>query len=188
MASETSICNRALQKLGAERIVDIDEDSSNARACKALYSELRDAELRSHPWSFSIQRVQLAAEALAPAFGKAYSFQLPSDFLFLREDDFNSLSKDWIIEGRKLLTDEGGPLNIRYNKQITDPNEMDSLFRELLSTIMALELCEELTQSNSKKEGLKDDYKQIVNKAKKANAIERIALQPPEDEWVTVRS
>lgn len=188
MASVTSICNRALQKLGAERIVDIGENSSNARACNALYSELRDAELRSHPWNFAIKRDQLAAEALAPIFGKAYSFQLPSDFLYLREDDINSLSKDWIIEGKKILTDEGGPLNIRYNAQVTDANQMDPLFREALATIMALEMCEEITQSNSKKDALKDDYKQIVNKAKKANAIERIALQPPEDEWVTVRS
>lgn len=188
MSSITSIYNRALQKLGAERVVDIDENSSNARACTAVYSELRDAELRSHPWSFCIQRVSLAEDAVAPAFGKACSFQLPSDFLCLREDDFNSLSKDWIIEGRKILTDEGGPLNIRYNSQVTDPNIMDPLFREALSTIMALEMCEEITQSNSKKEGLKDDYKLIINKAKKANAIERIALQPPEDIWVTIRN
>lgn len=187
MASETSISNRALQKLGAARITSLSESSSEARACNAVYEILRDAELRAHPWNFATARAQLSADSIPPAFGKANSFNLPVDCLKVREDDVNTLNKDWLIEGRKILTDEGGPLNLRYTKKVEDVSLMDPLFQEVLSCRMAIEMCEELTQSNSKKESLKDDYKNAVREARRSNAIERIAQQPPEDEWVTVR-
>ena len=94
MTSETEICNRALQKLGAQRIADLDEGTKNARECKACYSILRDAELRAHPWNFAITREQLAADAMAPAFGRARAFPLPSGFLRLLpsypEENLNS--------------------------------------------------------------------------------------------------
>lgn len=190
MASVVGICNRALQKLGAKRIVSLtDENSSNARACNVAYETVRDAELRAHPWSFAIKRAQLAADSSTPEFGRANSFPLPSDFLCLREPypEDNSLDHDWQIEGRKILTDEDAPLNLRYTAKVTDPNDMDVLFRESLATKLALELCEEITQSNSKKESLRQDYKEIIREAKRSNAIERPASQPPEDTWVTIR-
>lgn len=190
MASEVGICSRALQKLGARRISSLTEDSSNARACNAAYEVLRDAELRAHPWSFATDRASLAADSSSPDFGRSNAFQLPSDCLRLLppypEDNLNS--HDWQIEGRKIYTDESAPLRIRYIKKVSDPNEMDPLFRELLATRIALELCEEVTQSNTKKDALKDDYRNGLNEARRANAIERVAQQPPEDEWITKRA
>jgi len=185
--SETKICNRALQKVGAARITSLTENSSEARACNMVYELLRDAELRAHPWNFAGKRIQLAASAEVPAFGKAYEYPLPVDFLKLREDDVPTYSRDWIIEGKKILTDEGGPLNVRYTKRVTDVTEMDPLYVESLACRIAIELCEELTQSNSKKESLKDEYKTAIREARKANAFDRIAQSSPEDEWITVR-
>lgn len=189
MASVVEICNRALQKLGAKRIVSLTDDSTNARACNVAYEAVRDAELRSHPWNFAVKRASLAADSVSPAFGPAYAYTLPSDYLGLRENDEanNSLDNDWEIEGLKILTDDTAPLDIRYTYRVTDPNIMDPLFREALATSMAIELCEEITQSNTKKTELKDDYQQIIRKARRANAIERRAQVPPEDTWVTVR-
>lgn len=189
MASVTEICNRALQKLGAKRITSIDENSVSARACLACYSTVRDSELMKHRWNFAIKRSSLAADATAPAWGRSNSFPLPSDFLKLiapyPEDDSNE--RDWIIENRKILSDEASPLYIRYIGQITDPNEMDILFRESLAARMAYEMCEELTQSNSKKAELKDDYKDSISEAKKASAIQNIPQVSVEDSWITVR-
>jgi hypothetical protein len=50
-----------------------------------------------------------------------------------------------------------------------------------------MELCEEITQSNSKKADAKAMYDEILAQAKKANAIEKVAERPPEDEWITIR-
>lgn len=189
MASTVEICNRALQKLGARRITSIGEDSVNARACAAAYDALRQAELRAHPWSFSVARASLAEDSVAPEFGKTRSFTVPTDCLRVLppypEANWNSL--DWQIEGKKIYTDDGAPLQIRYASDVTDPNAMDPLFREALACRLGLELCEELTQSNSKKESIRADYTAALREARRINAIEKIAEVPPEDTWVTVR-
>ncbi len=189
MASVVQICNRALQKLGAKRIVSLTEDSTNARACNVAYQSILDAELRAHPWSFAISRSSLAADSDEPEFGRTASYTLPSDFLYLLDDypEYLINDKDWIIEGRKIYTNDSAPLNIRFVYRVTDPNLMDPLFQEALSAKMAAELCEELTQSNTKKADLKDDYKDAITRAKRTNAIEKISAESPLDTWITAR-
>lgn len=190
MASEVDIWNRALQKLGAKRVVSATEDSVNARECAACYDVLRDSLIESHSWSFSIERFALAADAVAPAWGRANSFQLPAGCLGVvppyPED--NSPYRDWVIESGKVLTNESAPLYVRCKMQVTDVNRMHTLFREALSCLMAFEMCEKLTQSNSKKESLREDLNKAIANAKKRSAIESVPVQPPEDTWVTGRA
>ncbi len=190
MASNVEIANRALQYLGAKRIAALTEDSRNAQAINACFESVKLAELRKHPWAFAIARASLAANATAPIFTRDNSFPLPSDFVRLlpqdAEDNMNNL--DWQIEGRNIITNDSAPLEIRYIYNVTDPNEMDALFREAFAAKLAEVTCEEITQSNSKKADAKDTYKEIIAEAKRANAIEKVAEKPPEDEWVTCRS
>lgn len=190
MASKVEIANRALQLLGAKRIVSLTEDSRNARAINAAFEPVKLAELRKHPWCFATKRAQLAASSTTPLFTRSNSFPLPSDFVRLLPPDpevnFNDL--DWVIEGKNIITNDSAPLDVRYIYDVTDPNEMDALFREALSAKLAEELCEEITQSNTKKAVAKDAYKDVIADAKRANAIEKPADKPPEDEWVTCRS
>jgi hypothetical protein len=186
MASEVEISNRALQRLGAGRITSLEDGSVSARACNNAYASLRDALLRTHPWSFAIARASLAADSEAPAFGPANAFSWPTTALriLLPKDEF----LDWEIEGRKILTNDTAPLEIRYINKITDPNTMDPLFREALACWMAHELCEELTQSNSKKDRLKEDLANILAEARRTNAIERPAVESPDGSWDYARA
>lgn len=189
MASKVEIANRALQLLGAKRIASFGEDSRNARAVNAAYESIKLSELRKHPWNFAIKRASLAANSTAPAFTKTNAFPLPADFVRLLaqdpEDNLNDL--DWQIEGRQIITNDSAPLEIRYIYDVTDPNEMDALFREALSAKIAEALCEEITQSNSKIANAQLVYKDVIAEAKRGNAIERVSQKPPEDEWVTKR-
>lgn len=189
MASEVGIANRALQRLGAARITSLTESSVNARAVNASYTELRDALLREHTWTFAVKRAQLAASSSSPAFGPDEAYPLPSDFLKLLPPDaqLHSNSLDWKIEGNTVVTDETAPLNVRYVARITDPNLMDPLFREALAMRLAKELCETLTQSNTKYQLISGDYQDAINSAKRANAIELPVQDPPEDTWITKR-
>lgn len=183
------MANRALQKLGAKRITSLTEDSRNARAINAAFESVKMAELRKHDWSCAITRAQLAASSTSPAFGPSMSFPLPSDFIRLchQDPDLNYNDLDWQIEGRNIVTHDDAPLDIRYVYNVTDPNEMDVLLREAISMKLAYELCEEITQSNSKQAAALEAYNLTIAEAKKANAIERVSQKPPEDEWVTVR-
>jgi hypothetical protein len=189
MASKVEIANRALQMLGAQSITSLGENSRNARSANACYESLKQALLRKHVWGFAIKRAQLAASATEPLFTKANSFPLPSDCLRVLppdpEDNFNDI--DWTIEGRNIVTNDDAPLEIRYIYDVTDPNEMDILFREALSAEMALHMAEEITQSNAKKGDALGFSREAVSEAKRVNAIESVAALPPEDTWITVR-
>lgn len=190
MASKVEIANRALQLLGAKRITSFTEDSRNARAVNAAYEPVKLAELRKHSWGCATKRVQLAASSTTPAFGKENAFPLPADWVrsLPLDPDYQTNDDDRVIEGRSILTNESSPLDLRYIYDVTDPNEMDALFREALSAKLAEALCEEITQSNSKMATVVVAYKEAVAEAKRANAIEKPAEQPPEDSWVTCRS
>jgi hypothetical protein len=183
MASEVEICNRALQKLGAKRISSLDDDNKNGRACNFAYSVLRDSMLRQHTWGFSVKRASLAADTTAPIFGETNYFSFPSDLLRL----LPKVDSDWRVEGRKIATYDSAPLEIRYVRKVTDPNEMDGLFREALSAYIAAELTEEITQSNVKKDALMGQFSVAINEAKKTSSIESISTYPPEPTWITRR-
>lgn len=183
------ICNRALQKVGAKRIVSLDDASVSARACTACYEPVRDALLRSHFWAFAITTAELAADGTAPTWGKANSFTLPSDCLRVFEPypEYNSMDIDYSVQGRKIYTNLDAPLNIRYIKKVVDPAQHDALFNEALACALAVELCEELTQSNTKKASLKEDFIFAIREARRANAFERRPQQPPTDSFITAR-
>lgn len=187
--SKTAICNLALQKLGAKRISDYDEDSVNARACRTVYESVRDSELRANVWNFAIGRAQLAEEATAPSWGKNHQYQLPSDFLRLAPDDehCNYFDKDWVIEGKFILTDDVSPIRIRYVKRIDDVTLFDPLFERALACKIANETCEQITQSNTKKESILSDYRMAIADAKKVNGIEKRAQVAPDSEWINRR-
>lgn len=190
MSSVVDICNRALQKLGAERIISLTQDSVSARACNLAYEQVRDAELRAHVWNFAVKRAELAADATAPVYGYNYAYTLPSDCIRLLKNDYQEAfySDKWKIEGRKIITDESAPLPIRYVYRVTDTTIFDTLFIEALSSKMAYEMCEELTQSNSKREGAAADYKTAIREARKINAFENPPAEQDTDTWISIRA
>lgn len=198
MASVIQVANRALTKLGSARITSIDDDVKAARSIKSCFEDLRDDELRAHRWSFALKRTSLAALSTAPAFGFQYQYQLPADFLRIdmvndeypatvMDNYIGSENPDWVLEGGLLLTDIDAPLPVRYIGQITDPNAWDANFREALASRIAMEICEDLTQSDTKKQGAKEDYKRAILQAIRTNSIERLPSQPPDDQWVIGR-
>lgn len=190
MTSVVAICNRALQRVGAQRITDMTDNSASARECNVAYEPLRDALLRRHAWSFAIGRAQLAAITSSPAFEFTYQYPLPTDFLRLlppMNDSSVGGQFDWQIEGGMILTDDSGPLNIRYVRQVTDPNQMDPLFREVLACDVAVAVCERLTQSNQKIQIIKDERKELLAEARRINAFEANSAETPEDTWITAR-
>ncbi len=207
MASKTDICNRALQKLGARRISSVTDQTPSARACDLAYDIVRQSELRKYDWNFAIKRVQLAADVPAPDWGRQNSFTLPSDYIKLTntypEDLTNDVNvvgvtvaftaqftglKDWVIEGKAIVTNDEAPLQVRYISDVTDTSQFDSLFVESFANALAYEMCEELTQSNTKKSDIAGAYKISIDEAKKASSIEIAPADPPPDTWLACRS
>ena len=61
MASNVQIANSALTKLGAARIMSLSDNKKEAREINAIFELRRDHLLRSHNWSFAMERTTLPA-------------------------------------------------------------------------------------------------------------------------------
>ena len=81
--SVVSICNLALQMLDAPAIININDDSKRARACKRAYMAARDEVTVQYEWRVARARTTLAAETARPAFGWRYAYAWPSECLRL---------------------------------------------------------------------------------------------------------
>ena len=187
MASVVGICNRALSRLGDKRILSLTEDSKPARACNSAWEPTRDEVLREHPWNCIVERASLAALATAPDFGFDNQYQLPVDCERVLEVIDLPPTWPWVVEGRKILCDLGAPLDIRYIKRETDPNQYDSLLRSVLAARMAVELAEEITQSKSKRELEEARYAVILSQAKAVDGQEQSPQDFEEDTWILAR-
>lgn len=178
-------CNSALQRVGASTIMSLSDNSPEARACSIAYDSNRRDEMRRHPWNFAITRAVLAPDAIAPAFDYTYQFTLPTDCLrVLRSDYYGS---DWVIEGRKILTNYDNPLYLRYIADIIDPTQWDGTFYNVVTGALAIDICERLTQSNTKKELLVKQYQDDVRVARRMNAFESGPEDGPNDSWLIAR-
>lgn len=186
MASQVDIANRALDKLGAESIVALDEDSENARIINRAYEIVLDSMLRSHTWNCAKTRVVLAPLSTAPAFDFDYQFQLPADCL---RPIFPPDVTDWSVEkGNVLLTNDGSTLNLLYISTLPDPNDMDSCFIEAFASKLAVECCEKVTQSATKRKLAIEQYDDAMEVARKANAFESIPAQQDYSSWIDART
>lgn len=191
MSSDTEIANRALTKLGDQRILSLGDDNNAGRTMNALYAQVRDEELARNHWKFAIKRAQLVALSAVPSWGYAYQFPLPTDYLGLVQlnDVFLRGSKRkgaWSVErasddsGLVLLTDLPAPLKVRYVARIENSGQFHPLFCGLLAAKLAYEACEAVTQSSSKKADAANGYKVALMEAARVDAIE---LPPDELPW-----
>lgn len=95
---------------------------------------------------------------------------------------------DWLVEGNYLLAGEPqGLVLFRFGADVSNVLAMDPMFCEGLSARIALEVCEELTQSTSKLQNIGAQYKTFMTEARLVNGIETGQVAPPEDDFITVR-
>ena len=185
MASTVDIANFALNNLGASNITSLDENSKAARVVNQRYESVRDAVFRAHPWNCLINRASLAQETSTPAFGYTYQYALPTDPFCLRVLEFSNGSLSYpqdnitnntggpvfVIEGRKLLTDEGSA-QIKYIGRITDTQLYDASLTEALAARLAAEICYAITGSTSMVQIQTSLYEAKINEARFNDATE----------------
>ena len=179
------LCNSALQRVGAASILSLSDNSPEARACTIAYDSNRRDELRKHKWNFALARVILAPDSTAPVFDYDYQFTLPSDCLRVIRP--NTADLDWQVEGRKILTNDSDTLYLRYIYDVTDVTQWDASFYNVCAAALAVDICEKLTQSNTKKQLLQSEYQDAVKVARRMDAFEGGPEDAPEDGWWIAR-
>jgi hypothetical protein len=192
MAGKVEIANRALTKLGAERILLLTDPNKEARVMNSMFDTVMDAELRRHRWKFALKRATLPALVATPEWGYAYAYQLPADFLALvqvNEFYLRGLKQKtlWTVESGQILTDLAAPLKLRYIRRVDNMALLDPLFVEVLSCKLAFEACETLTQSGQKRQAAGEEYRFAVNEAVRQDAIENPPDELPWGSWLDSR-
>lgn len=183
--SQIEICNRALQWLGVGTITSLADGSEQAIALTRVWDAALASELRAHPWSFAIKRVQVAADVAVPAFGFAHQYSFPAGCVRVLLP--SAETHDWKIEGNKILSDSAGPLDVRYVAFPHEIGTLDPAFAEALSGRIAMNLCEAFTQSSNKLGAMMQVYETAVRMARRAGAFEQRSGEPPEDDWILIR-
>jgi hypothetical protein len=106
--------------------------------------------------------------------------------LYLGAPDGSNFN-DWNYEGNYFTSNDNGVIPYRFMADIQDPMQFDALFVEGFGCRIALEVCEILTQSDSKKAGIERAYMKFMTEARTVNGIEDGPIYPPEDSYITTR-
>lgn len=165
MANQVSICSNALVMLGAKTINSLSDTSDRAVACVNAFDDVRDTILRSHPWNCAVKRVRLAANATAPLYDYAYSFNLPSDWLKTLSVGEYQTELDYKTEGRKILCNES-PIFLRYIYRNTDIASWDASLVDVMTFAMAERLAYAITQSASMQGAMTDKLRMAIKRAR----------------------
>ena len=189
MASEVSICNRALRVLGVAPITALGEDSKAGSWALETYADARDGLLADYPWNFAIRRAVLAAGSLPPAWGYLYLYPLPADCLRMLavEGEPEERVEPYKIEGRAIATDAPAPLKIRYIARVTDPAQFGPLFADALAARLAAEGAFHFTGSTSREEQLRQAYRELAANARRYDAQEGTAEGLVAHDWIESR-
>lgn len=183
--SEIDIINRALAKIGDQRITARTDNNNRARLMNTLYESIRDELLRECPWNFATERDTLAADLAAPVYGWATAFAVPADLLYMVSTENNSAYR---LEGNQILSNQENSLNITYVRRVTDPTEFDTGFAEAFSAKLAYEGASNITADLALQDRLFRDYNLTLIRSKKTDGQEDDPRGWAVDDWELARS
>jgi hypothetical protein len=194
--SDVSICNSALIKLGADRIISLSDDTKSGRVCREQYPKLKEDLLKSHPWNFAITRESLAElTGYDPLFNFERVFALPSDYLRVLDTDLNiNLSvqeEPWAIEshpisGQRVLLCNASTVNIKFI-QLVNEARFSVDFAELLALYLAQDLAYAITQNATLSGQLLDKFTLKQREVRSFDGQESSVQQIAADDWLTAR-
>lgn len=96
-------------------------------------------------------------------------------------------ANDWNYENQCFTSAYQGPIIYRFAADVSDPTLFDAMFVEGFACRIALEVCETLTQSTKKLNGIAQEYKKFMSEARVVNGIETGPTDPDLDEYIAVR-
>jgi hypothetical protein len=139
--SITQICNAALGLVGAADLVNYDDAtdrSVEAVKCRQYFPLIRQVVFEAHPWKCLSQRVELAQTTTAPAWGYAYAYVLPIDYV--RMVGMDDPRRRYKVQGGRVLHTDESPAAIEYVRLDPDPTHYTAMLIRCLVLNLAYEL------------------------------------------------
>jgi hypothetical protein len=188
---ETGICNLALDILKEAPISSLTDTRPIAKWCNRNFATTRDAALSMANWNFAMKRASVPAESEAPAFGWDYAYTLPTDCIRLVPLTYEGKDEGkpirHVVEAGVILTDESGPLKIRYVARVVNYDSYHPLFIEALSARLAFKMAHWATGKTSYQQIARGIYEQAMDDAWLTDAIEGDQPRPADDDWIDAR-
>jgi hypothetical protein len=95
--------------------------------------------------------------------------------------------EDWLYEGNYIITEDPFPIAFRFVANVCDVSAMDPMFCEGFACRLAIECCEQITQSTEKISIATKMYGKFMTEARQVNGIETDAVEPPLDDYLNCR-
>lgn len=164
--TDIEICSAALAALGTKGISSFDDDSAEARACKAYYSLVRDKVLEERVWSFARKQYVLSPDATAPTFGYTKRFLVPSEVVRVHrvDDGSGEYRMPWEMQGRYILADEATIYVTAVRKEV-DTSLYSPGFTMCVALRLAVALAVPLKENRQLKADLWDEYTHELKEA-----------------------
>jgi hypothetical protein len=176
------ICNAALQFIGAARITTLTDGTREADAAAFWWPLIRKTVFCAVPWKCITKRVILEDTDTAPAWGFAYAYTLPSDYLrlvrLLNGDD------EYRVVGTVLHTDLVEP-EIEYIYDCDDPSLYSPDLVRCLYLNLAYELAYCLTQNTEVGDRVKADLEKFFLPIVRFNNSIGAGLETPKSDTLT---
>lgn len=169
--NKTGIVNRALGKIGGERITDI-SDVNDPLAIKYndIFDDIFEEVLDAHTWNFAIFRKTLVRSPDAPNSNEwEFQYFLPTDPLIVKPMSVNTeyASDFYRIEGNRLLTNAEEAI-LQY-VGLVNISACSKLFLNAVATRLAAELAYDITSSRTMQAEMYNLYELDLQKAVSAD-------------------
>lgn len=147
MATEVSISNSALIKIGEPSITSMVQGTKTSNLCQTRIASCRDAVYAKHPWRWLRKRVILAPEVTTPEFQYSYQYAIPADCVRPVQvtDTAGEQIEECVVEGSKILANESA-ICLIYLERKTDLTDMPEYMAELIAIYLASDIAYAVTQ------------------------------------------
>lgn len=195
MASKLGIYNSALMKLGSPRLLALTDNVASRKTIDAIFVEAVDFCLEQGVWDFGSRTVEIYASGdLEPLFGYEHAIEKPSDI----QKAVGLSSEPSVTNALQQYTEDAqcwftycNPLYVTYVSN--DPaygwniGAWTEAFADMVAFRIAIVTCETITQSTSKLEDLRRDFRTAKSNAIGINNFDDAPKRFPEGRFTQAR-
>lgn len=188
MATEIDIVNAALASLGETTLANLSGTDDRTKQVNALWPRAREAVLRAHPWNCAIKRGSLTTPATLTDSDFAFSYSLPADCIRVLQITLAQYAPEFRVEQRKLLTDEGEPVHIKYVFASTTYTDWDPLLVDAAAKWLAWMLAWPVTKNASLVQVMQQQALAAIREARTVDGQEDTPEQVGDAPFLAVRT
>jgi hypothetical protein len=178
MVTRVDVANMALALMDEAPITSLEYNNKAARLCNLHFETTREAELMAHSWVFAIFTVDVTGTSTGGDSGTFnWQYELPVDALRVLPPTYDNeaygVPISWEIKNGRLYTDQETPRGLRYIGNLTDPDDWNALFTEVVAAALAAKVALALTHKTSMLQIAQNAYDRALARAMAVNAVER---------------